>query len=54
MTEGNPIPPAHKNARYSLSIPDLDNCDPALDDPKGVPVGGIVYGGRDSDTWNPG
>jgi phosphoenolpyruvate carboxykinase (GTP) len=51
--EGNTIPPAHKNARYCLSIPDLDNCDPALDDPMGVPVGGIVYGGRDSDTWVP-
>jgi phosphoenolpyruvate carboxykinase (GTP) len=52
-SEGNEIPPAHKNARYCLSIPDLDNCDPALDDLKGVPVGGIVYGGRDSDTWVP-
>jgi len=51
--EGNPIPPAHKNARYCLSIPDLDNCDPTLNDPAGVPVGAIVYGGRDSDTWNP-
>jgi phosphoenolpyruvate carboxykinase (GTP) len=51
--EGKPIPPAHKNARYCLSIPDLDNCDPALNDPNGVPVGGIVYGGRDSDTWVP-
>jgi len=51
--EGNLIPPAHKNARYCLSIPDLDNCDPALNDPRGVPVGGIVYGGRDSNTWAP-
>ncbi|MFH1369988.1 MAG: phosphoenolpyruvate carboxykinase (GTP) [Planctomycetota bacterium] len=51
--QGKPIPPAHKNARYCLSIPDLDNCDPALDDPNGVPVGGIVYGGRDSNTWVP-
>jgi phosphoenolpyruvate carboxykinase (GTP) len=52
-SQGNPIPPAHKNARYCLSIPDLANCDPTLDDPQGVPVGGIVYGGRDSDTWVP-
>jgi phosphoenolpyruvate carboxykinase (GTP) len=51
--ERNPIPPAHKNARYSLSIPDLDNRDSALDDPQGVPVGGVIYGGRDSDTWVP-
>ncbi len=52
-TQGNVISPAHKNARYCLSIPDLDNCDPLLDDPEGVLVGGIVYGGRDSDTWVP-
>jgi len=51
--EGNVISPAHKNARYCLSIPDLDNCDPALDDPSGIPIGGIIYGGRDSNTWNP-
>jgi phosphoenolpyruvate carboxykinase (GTP) len=24
-----------------------------LDEPEGVPLGGIVYGGRDSDTWVP-
>lgn len=47
------IPLAHKNARYCLSIPDLDNCDPALDDPNGAPVGAIIYGGRDSSTWTP-
>jgi phosphoenolpyruvate carboxykinase (GTP) len=52
-SEGNPIPLAHKNARYCLSIPDLINCDPKLDDQQGVPIGGIVYGGRDSDTWVP-
>ena len=51
--DGNVIPPAHKNARYCLTIPDLANRDPLLDDPDGVPVGGIIYGGRDSDTWVP-
>ena len=51
--KGNEITPSHKNARYCLNIPDLDNCDPLLDDPDGVPLGGIVYGGRDSDTWVP-
>jgi phosphoenolpyruvate carboxykinase (GTP) len=49
----NEITPSHKNARYCLNIPDLDNCDPLLDDPDGVLLGGIVYGGRDSDTWVP-
>jgi len=50
---GNEITPSHKNARYCLNIPDLGNCDPLLDGPEGVIVGGIVYGGRDSDTWVP-
>jgi len=52
-SKGNEITASHKNARYCLNIPDLGNCDPMLDDPEGVPLGGIVYGGRDSDTWVP-
>ena len=51
--KGNEITASHKNARYCLNIPDLNNCDPLIDDPEGVPVGGIIYGGRDSDTWVP-
>jgi phosphoenolpyruvate carboxykinase (GTP) len=51
--EGNEITPSHKNARYCLNIPDLRNRDPLLDDPHGAPVGGVIYGGRDSDTWVP-
>jgi len=51
--DGNEITASHKNARYCLNIPDLSNRDPLIDDPNGVPVGGIVYGGRDSDTWVP-
>jgi phosphoenolpyruvate carboxykinase (GTP) len=50
---GNEITASHKNARYCLNIPDLSNRDSLIDDPNGVPVGGIVYGGRDSDTWVP-
>ena len=51
--DGNEITASHRNARYCLNIPGLSNCDPLLDDPEGVLVGGIVYGGRDSDTWVP-
>ncbi len=51
--DGNEVTVSHKNARYCLNIPDLNNCDPLLDDPEGVLVGGMVYGGRDSDTWVP-
>ena len=47
------FPPAHKNARYTISLKTLANLDPKFDDPQGVPVGGIIYGGRDSDTSVP-
>ena len=52
-SNSNEITASHKNARYCLNIPDLSNRDPLLDDPNGVPVGGVVYGGRDSDTCVP-
>lgn len=51
--EGNEIPPSHKNARLTLNMTLLENLDPSIEDPKGVEVGGIIYGGRDSDTWVP-
>jgi len=52
-SEGAVITPSHKNARYTLSLTSLANRDPLWDAPEGVPVGAIVYGGRDSDTWVP-
>ncbi|MBW8001133.1 MAG: phosphoenolpyruvate carboxykinase (GTP) [Planctomycetes bacterium] len=51
--KGNEVTASHKNARYTLNIADLCNRDPLIDDPKGVELGGIVYGGRDSDTLVP-
>ena len=51
--DGNEVGPAHKNARYTIRISDLKNADPNRDDPNGVPVGGVIYGGRDSDTTIP-
>ncbi len=50
---GNEIPPAHKNARYTIKISDLENCDENYDNKNGVPVKGMVFGGRDSDTSVP-
>jgi len=50
---GSEIEPSHWNARYTVSIDRLANVDESLDDPNGVPVGGIIYGGRDSDTAVP-
>jgi len=50
---GNKIPHAHPNARYTIKLNDLSNCDSKLEDPNGVPIHGIFYGGRDSDTMPP-
>lgn len=51
--QGNEITASHRNARYCLNIDELSNRDPMIDDADGVPVGGIIYGGRDSDIWVP-
>ncbi len=51
--DGKEIKCSHPNARFTLSLDTLDNLDAKLNDPKGVAVGGIVYGGRDSDTCVP-
>ncbi len=51
--EGNPIPPSHPNARFTLDMHMLENLDPELDNPEGVEIRGIIYGGRDSDTKVP-
>lgn len=50
---GKEIPPSHPNARFTISLERLENLDPHFDDPLGVVISGIVYGGRDSDTWPP-
>lgn len=50
---GNRIPASHKNARYTVRLDAFPNLDPQANNPTGVPVGGIIYGGRDSDTWVP-
>ncbi|MEM2109603.1 MAG: phosphoenolpyruvate carboxykinase (GTP) [Candidatus Odinarchaeota archaeon] len=51
--DGCEIPAANKNARFTLEMKVLDNIDPRIEDPEGVKVEGIIYGGRDSDTWVP-
>ena len=47
------IPAAHKNARYAATLKALANCDPELDNPRGVMLAGIVYGGRDAKSYVP-
>ncbi|MFH1519397.1 MAG: phosphoenolpyruvate carboxykinase (GTP) [Candidatus Omnitrophota bacterium] len=51
--EGVTIPSSHKNARYTIRLNALDNIDENLDNPQGVEVKGLIYGGRDSDTLVP-
>jgi phosphoenolpyruvate carboxykinase (GTP) len=48
--QGKEIPYAHPNARYTMRLSELENVDPKYNDPKGVRIHGIFYGGRDSDT----
>ncbi|MDK2853608.1 MAG: phosphoenolpyruvate carboxykinase [Thermococcaceae archaeon] len=52
--EGNEIPPSHKNARFTVSLEAFPNADlEALEAPCGVRIGGMIFGGRDADTWPP-
>jgi len=51
--DGAEISPSHKNARYTFDMRILDNLDSKLNHPEGVVVSGIIYGGRDSDTYVP-
>lgn len=51
--DGNEVPPSHKNARFTSSLKELENLDPNYDDPAGVELGGVLYGGRDSNTCVP-
>jgi len=48
--EGNEIPLAHSNARYTMRLSELENVDPHYNDPEGLVVRGVFYGGRDSAT----
>jgi len=52
-SEGNGIDCSHKNARYTIKLDALKNIDSKANDPAGVPVRAIIYGGRDSDTTIP-
>lgn len=51
--KGREITPSHPNARFTIELKLLKNIDAGIDNPEGVAIGGIVYGGRDHDTWVP-
>jgi phosphoenolpyruvate carboxykinase (GTP) len=50
---GEKVPLAHKNARYTIALKALENCDPELKNTRGVELGGIMYGGRDARAYVP-
>ncbi|MFC1487327.1 phosphoenolpyruvate carboxykinase (GTP) [Thermoproteota archaeon] len=50
---GNEIMLAHKNARYAVTLKALENCDPELENPLGVELKAIMYGGRDTKAYVP-
>ncbi|OQA03665.1 MAG: Phosphoenolpyruvate carboxykinase (GTP) [Planctomycetes bacterium ADurb.Bin401] len=51
--KGAEIPCAHKNARYAVTLKALQNCDPELENTNGVPLAGLMYGGRDPKSYVP-
>jgi len=51
--DGKTTSPSHKNARYTVRMDALSNADPDWDNPEGLKIDGIIYGGRDSDTDAP-
>lgn len=50
---GREISCSHQNARFTASLEHFRNLDKHLNDPHGVTLSAVVYGGRDSDTWVP-
>ena len=43
-------PASHKNARFTITLDALENYDPATEDPAGVKLSGLLFGGRDYTT----
>ncbi|MFQ5681624.1 MAG: phosphoenolpyruvate carboxykinase domain-containing protein, partial [Candidatus Omnitrophota bacterium] len=51
--KGKEITHSHKNARYTVGLSAFKNADSRINDPGGVAINGVIYGGRDSDTSPP-
>lgn len=52
-SEGKEIASSHRNARFTVNLRNLGNLDMNYNNPDGVEIKGIIYGGRDSDTLMP-
>jgi len=48
LRSGKPV--SHKNARFTISLENLENYDPANERPQGVKLSGLLFGGRDYTT----
>lgn len=52
--KGKEIPASHNNSRFTIELKHFENLDlKALENPEGIIIKGIVYGGRDTDTSLP-
>ncbi|MDR0724114.1 MAG: phosphoenolpyruvate carboxykinase (GTP), partial [Endomicrobium sp.] len=48
--ENSGKPAAHPNSRFTVSIYNCPTLSPEYDNPRGVPISGIIFGGRRKDT----